>query len=99
LNVDDDLDGRLPVASGLNPSWLKAQNTKKKDTAVHRATESMDDEAALSTRPDFPPSPNFDRKAATEQLERAQLNIRNPSRKNAVRFSIQAYSYVGAQLP
>ena len=90
-NVDHGFDDRLPVASGLNPEWLKTQKSKKKGSAgseAHRSTEDMDDEAALSTRPDFPLSPKFDRNAANERLEKAKPSKRNPSRKNAVHFTI-----------
>jgi hypothetical protein len=80
------IDGcnRLPVASGLNVKWAstsKSKSTKAKATV--ETAKRMDDEAALSTRPDFPPSPEkFDREGANYQLARA--NKRDPSRKNKV---------------
>jgi hypothetical protein len=44
---------------------------------------TLDDEAALSTRPDFPLSPDrFDREAANAKL--AKASKRNPFRKNEV---------------
>jgi hypothetical protein len=48
------------IASGLKPNWAAAAKTqqriKKKD--VDRAAGGIDDDAAQSTRPDFPPSPS-----------------------------------------
>ena len=84
------VDNRLPVASGLNVKWATAPKSKSKSNKTKpgtaEATKSMDDEAALSTRPDFPPSPEkFDREGANNQLARA--NKRDLSRKNTVRCS------------
>jgi len=67
------------LASGLNATWIAVQKAKKL-TIVHE----MDDDAVISTRPDFPASPEFDRKAADAQLEKANMNRRNLSRKNMV---------------
>jgi hypothetical protein len=57
------------LATGLNTTWIAAQKAKK-----HTIVQEMDDDAAISTRPDFPPSPEFDRKAADAQLEKANMN-------------------------
>jgi hypothetical protein len=78
-----------PVASGLNTAWLEASKSKKKaatDTA-NETTETMDDEAALSTRPDFPLSPKIDRNQLQANL--AGASRRNLNRKNTVRLIIR----------
>jgi hypothetical protein len=46
----------------------------------------MDDEAALSTRPDFPLSPKIDRNQVQAKL--AKAGRRNPNRKNTARLII-----------
>jgi hypothetical protein len=74
-------NNRLPPASGLNVAWLGRSQLKKGDTEVVK--HSLDDAAALSTWPDYPPSPDrFDREAANAKL--AKASMRNPLRKNAV---------------
>jgi hypothetical protein len=73
---------RLPTASGLNAAWLTGSRSRK--GATEAVKHILDDEAALSTRPDFPPSPaRFDREAANAKL--AKASKRNMSRKNEVR--------------
>jgi hypothetical protein len=78
---------RLPVASGLNSAWVASKKSKNGVMNL----ESMDDRVALSTRPDFPPSPNtFNREAATTQLSKA--NQHNPLRKNLVSCVNKCYT-------
>jgi len=57
----------------------------------------MNDEAALSTRPDFLPSPKFDCKATSAQLAKAKLDKCNTSRKNAVGFYVSLLKHSYAQ--
>jgi hypothetical protein len=75
--VDCKCNNSLPVASGLSAEWVKArmtvkaQKTKKKGPT--QVTQCMDDDAALSTRPDYPPSPTkFNRKVADAKLATAR---------------------------
>ena len=88
--VDLKFDNSLPVASGLSGEWLKAQKTVKAQKAKEGPTEigqCMDDEAALSTRPDYPPSPTkFDRIAADAMLATARAGTSRSIRKNTVRL-------------
>jgi hypothetical protein len=72
----------LPTASGLNIAWLAASRSKKQG-ATEVEKHMLDDEAALSTRPDFPRSPDkFDHEAANAALLKASK--RNLTRQNAV---------------
>lgn len=90
LNVDQQANYhhiRLPVASGFNPNWLKASELAKskgrKQATIQpiQSTMAFDDDAALSTRPDFPPSPiNFDRQRANAKISNAAQRS-NPARK------------------
>lgn len=81
--VDRKFDDSLPVASGLNTEWVKAQKNK----GPTEVAQCMGDEAALSTRPDYPPSPTkFDRKAADAKIATARANTGRSTRKNMVRF-------------
>ena len=80
--INNDSRVGATVASGLNTAWLRKQKSRKRHAV--EVAEKMDDEAALSTRPDFPPSPKFDRKAANIQLAKANLDKHNPARKNMV---------------
>jgi hypothetical protein len=75
---------RLPTASGLNAAWLASSRSKKKGAgATEAANHTLNDEAALSTQPDFPLSPDqFDRAAVNAKL--AKASKRNPLRKNEV---------------
>jgi hypothetical protein len=84
LVIDQMIYRRLPVASGLNIAWVAPQRPQKsKKGIVDSNVEVMDDQVALSTRPDFPASPSaFDRRAAAAQLSKA--NQRNSSRINKV---------------
>ena len=88
---DVDLYTGSSVASGLNTAWLEDQKSRKKCAA--EVAEKMDDEAALSTRPDFPPTQKFDRKAANALLAKANLEKRDPSRKNIVCFFCAVIEY------
>jgi hypothetical protein len=75
---------RQPVASGLSAAWLKAQRCQKM-----RAIESahvMGDDMALSTRPDYPPSLEFDREAANAKVATMEAGFSRSTRKNNVYF-------------
>ena len=54
--------------SGLKAAWVapkKAKGTAGTAAMGSETRETMDDQVALSTRPDFPPSPSaFDRRVA-----------------------------------
>jgi hypothetical protein len=64
-------NNRLPTASSLNPAWLAASHSKKQG-ATEAEKHMLDDEAALSTRPDFPRSPDkFEHEAANAALVKA----------------------------
>lgn len=83
--VDRKFDDSLPVASGLNTEWVKVQKAKNKGPT--EVAQCMDDEAALSTRPDYPPSPTkFDREVADARLATAKAGTSRSKRKNTVRF-------------
>jgi hypothetical protein len=73
LVIDQIIYRRLPVASGLNIAWVAPQRPQKsKKGIVDSNVEVMDDQVALSTRPDFLASPDaFDRRAAAAQLLKA----------------------------
>jgi hypothetical protein len=79
--VNHKLYNRQAIASGLNAAWIKAQKSRKKGTMV----QGMDDDMALSTRPDFPPSPKLDRKAVHAQLATAKAGGTQSTQKNLVR--------------
>lgn len=94
----DHHDCSANIASGLNTAWHEAQKSKKKRVTI--ATEKMDNAAAMSMRPNFPPSPRFDRQAANDQLAKVKPDKRNPSRKNTVSlFYGQGASYAEYNLP
>ena len=92
--ADRKFDNSLPVASGLNTEWVKAQKRVKAPKTKKGPTEMvhcMNDEAALSTRPDYRPSPTkFDRKAAdakvAAKLATAKAGTGRSTRENMVRF-------------
>ena len=88
---DVDLYAGSSVTSGLNTAWLEEKKSRKKRAAEF--AEKMDDEAALSTRPNFPPTQKFDCKAANTLLAKANLEKRNPSRKNTVCFFCVVIKY------
>jgi hypothetical protein len=72
------LTTRLPVASGLN---FKRLDVSKRGVDEKEAMGGIDDDAAISTRPNFLLSPvKFDRKGATTAITKASK--RDPSRKN-----------------
>ena len=85
--VDRKFNISPPVASGLSTEWVKAQKTKKGSTEV---AHCVDDEAALSTRPDYPPSPTkFNRNVADAKFATARAKARaggRSTRENTVRF-------------
>ncbi|KAJ8462088.1 hypothetical protein ONZ45_g18061 [Pleurotus djamor] len=80
----------LPLASGFKTAWVnanaKAQTSKGSSKAKGSAPDNVqantiDDETAASTRPDYPPSPKkFDRRVAAGNI--ASSSKRNPLRKN-----------------
>ena len=73
---------RLPTASGLNVTWLAASRSRKQG-ATEAAKHMLDDEATLSTQPDFPCSPDkFDHEAANVILAKASKH--NLTHQNAV---------------
>ena len=83
VGVDQQADYHhisLPVASGFNPNWLKSSAKLKGGEQAIQPTMAFDDDAALSTRPDFPPSPiGFDRQRANAKISNATQ--RNPAQK------------------
>jgi hypothetical protein len=84
MPVDHMLYNRQLVATGLSAAWIKAQKSRKKGAMVH----GTDDEMLLLTRPDYPPSPKIDRKAANAQLATAKAGASQPTRQNLVCFFI-----------
>lgn len=83
VGVDQQADYHrtsLPIASGFNPNWLKASKGGNQPKQAIQPTMAFDDDAALSTRPDFPPSPiGFDRQRANAKISNATQH--NPARK------------------
>ena len=70
----------------MNPAWLTSSQSKK--GASDAAKHMLDDEAALSTWPDFPISPDqFDCEAANAKLAKASKH--NPLCKNDVCLQAQ----------
>ena len=86
--VDHEFNDSLPVASGLSGEWAKTKSAKSAKLAKKgptEATQCVDDEAALSTRPDYPPSPTkFDRRAVDAKFATVRAGARQPARRNAV---------------
>jgi len=75
----------LLVASGLNTKWVKVQKAKNKGPT--EVAQCMDDEAALSTRPDYPPLPTkFDREVADARLATAKAGTSRSKQKNTIHF-------------
>jgi hypothetical protein len=72
--------------SGLKAAWVAPKKAKGAAGTVAmdlETRETMDDQVALSTRPDFPPSPSaFDCRVAAARVSKA--NQCNPSRNNKV---------------
>ncbi|KAF7436244.1 hypothetical protein PC9H_003073 [Pleurotus ostreatus] len=72
-----------PVASGLNAAWLANLGNNLPQVSPNRVVTAIDDEAADSTRPDFPPSPlKFNRNAANATI--AKASQRNLQRTNTL---------------
>ena len=86
--VDHEFDDSLPVASGLSGEWAKTKSAKSAKSAKKgptEATQCVDDEAALSTRPDYPPSPTkFDRRAADAKFTTVGTGAARAARRNVV---------------
>ncbi|KAG5221799.1 hypothetical protein IMY05_C4238000100 [Salix suchowensis] len=69
LKAMDLLPPSQPVASSLNAAWLANLGNKLPQVSLNQGATAIDDEAAESTRPDFPPSPlKFNRNTANATL-------------------------------
>jgi hypothetical protein len=79
------IDDSLPVASGLSGEWVKTKKAKSAKRSPTEVTQCMDDKAALSTRPDYPPSPTkFDRRAADAKFATVGAGAGQAARRNVV---------------
>ena len=92
-----------PLASGLSTAWIEIQTRTKREAKVagkQRAHHAIDDAAALSTRPNYPPSPEkFNRDAVDRALANASHseNEMVTKRKNMVHFTKILCYYLDAE--
>jgi hypothetical protein len=83
----------------LSPAWVELQARTKREAAKQQTSHVMDDTAALSTRPDYPPSPEkFDRDVVNRQLANADdsENEAVTKRKNVVCYAEITRHYLNA---